>query len=79
MFQWSDEEIAIRDAVRSFVDKEVRPLQDDLEHGDLPPYDVIRKFYAAFGLAEMAGNSFDRSIAKTDEERSRRRARWTPR
>ena len=50
MFEWSDDEIAIRDAVRSFVDKEVRPLQDDLEHGDLPPYDLIRKFYAAFGL-----------------------------
>ncbi len=68
MYEWSDDEIAIRDAVRSFVDKEVRPLQDDLEHGDLPPYDLIRKFYAAFGLAEMAGAAFDKSIAKTDGE-----------
>jgi alkylation response protein AidB-like acyl-CoA dehydrogenase len=64
MYAWSDDEIAIRDAVRSFVDKEVRPLQDELEHGDLPPYDLIRKFYAAFGLAEMAGAAFDRSIAR---------------
>jgi alkylation response protein AidB-like acyl-CoA dehydrogenase len=70
MYEWSDEELAIRDAVRSFVDKEVRPLQDDLEHGDLPPYAVIRKFYAAFGLAEMAGDAFDRSIAKTEGEAS---------
>jgi alkylation response protein AidB-like acyl-CoA dehydrogenase len=66
VFAWSDDEIAIRDAVRSFVDKEVRPLQDDLEHRDLPPYDVIRKFYAAFGLAEMAADAFDRSIAKAE-------------
>ena len=66
MYEWSDDEIAIRDAVRSFVDKEVRPLQDDLEHGDLPPYAVIRKFYAAFGLAEMAGAAFDKSIAKAE-------------
>jgi alkylation response protein AidB-like acyl-CoA dehydrogenase len=70
VYAWSDDEIAIRDAVRGFVDKEVRPLQDELEHGDLPPYDLIRKFYAAFGLAEMAGDAFDRSIAKSDEERS---------
>ena len=60
MFEWSDEELAIRDAVRSFVDKEVRPLQDELEHGDLPPYDVIRKFYAAFGMEQMAAEAFDK-------------------
>ncbi|MDQ4053102.1 MAG: acyl-CoA/acyl-ACP dehydrogenase [Actinomycetota bacterium] len=70
MYAWSDDEIAIRDAVRNFVDKQVRPLQDDLEHGDLPPYGVIRKFYTAFGLAEMAGDAFDRSIAKAEGEAS---------
>ena len=66
MFAWSDEEIAVRDAVRSFVDKEVRPLQDNLEHGDLPPYDLIRRFYAAFGLDTMAGEAFDRSVARAE-------------
>jgi alkylation response protein AidB-like acyl-CoA dehydrogenase len=64
VFAWSEEEVAIRDAVRSFVDKEVRPLQDDLEHGELPPYEVIRKFYATFGLAELAADAFDRSILR---------------
>ncbi len=68
MYEWSEDELSIRDAVRSFVDKEVRPLQDDLEHGDLPPYDLIRKFYAAFGLADLAGDAFDRSIAKGEGE-----------
>ena len=66
MFEWSDDEIAIRDAVRSFVDKEVRPLQDDLEHGDLPPYDVIRRFYAAFGMEQMAVEAFDKAIARAE-------------
>jgi alkylation response protein AidB-like acyl-CoA dehydrogenase len=66
VFEWSDDELAIRDAVRSFVDKEVRPLQDELEHGDLPPYDVIRRFYAAFGMEQMAGEAFDRSIARAE-------------
>lgn len=64
MFEWSEDELTFRDAVRSFVDKEVRPLQDDLELGDLPPYDVIRRFYQAFGLREMAADAFDASIAK---------------
>ena len=64
MFEWSEEEVAIRDAIRKFVDNEVRPLQDDLEHGDLPPYDLIRKFYKSFGLAEMAAEAFDKSIAQ---------------
>ncbi|MGA8255786.1 MAG: acyl-CoA dehydrogenase family protein [Nocardioides sp.] len=66
MFAWSEEEIAVRDAVRSFVDKEVRPLQDELEHGDLPPYELIRRFYSAFGLDTMAGDAFDRSIARAE-------------
>ena len=63
MFTWTKDQLAIRDAVRSFVDKEIRPHQDELEHGDLPPYDLIRKFFATFGLDAMAAESFDRSIA----------------
>jgi len=66
VFEWSDDEVAIRDAVRSFVDKEVRPLQDELEHGDLPPYEVIRKFFGAFGMEQMAAEAFDRSIARAE-------------
>ena len=63
MFTWTDEQLAVRDAVRSFVDQEIRPHQDELEHGDLPPYDLIRKFFATFGLDAMAAESFDRSIS----------------
>jgi alkylation response protein AidB-like acyl-CoA dehydrogenase len=66
MIEWSDTDLAIRDAIRDFVDKEVRPQADALEHGDLAPYDVIRKFFTSFGLAEMAGESFDAKIAKAD-------------
>lgn len=63
MIAWSEDELAIRDAVRSFVDKEIRPLQDELEHGGLPPYELIRKYFATFGIAEMAGDAFDASLA----------------
>ena len=50
MHEWSEEQLAIRDAVRRFVDEEVRPKVDQLEHGDLPPYDVLRKLFSTFGL-----------------------------
>lgn len=63
MISWSEDELAIRDAVRSFVDKEIRPLQDELEHGGLPPYELIRKYFATFGIDEMAGAAFDAQIA----------------
>ena len=62
-FTWSEEALAVREAVRDFVDKEVRPLRDELEFGDLPPYDLIRKFFKTFGLDTMAAEAFDRSIS----------------
>ena len=43
MYEWSDEHKMIRDAVRAFVEAEVRPKREELEFGDTPPYDVIRK------------------------------------
>ncbi|MET0997617.1 MAG: acyl-CoA dehydrogenase family protein, partial [Marmoricola sp.] len=66
MFAWTEDQLAVRDAVRSFVDKEIRPHQDDLEHGDLPPYDLIRRFFSTFGLDALAAESFDRSIAAAE-------------
>ncbi|MEQ0636580.1 hypothetical protein ABLO16_10290, partial [Mycobacterium tuberculosis] len=31
MFEWSDTDLMVRDAVRQFIDKEIRPHQDALE------------------------------------------------
>ena len=50
MYEWSEEQLAIRDAVRRFVDEEVKPNVEELEHGETPPYEVIRKLYSTFGL-----------------------------
>jgi len=63
MFEWSNELQMVRDAVRSFVDAEIRPHREDLEHGDLPPYDLLRKLYKTFGMDQMAADSFDKRIA----------------
>ena len=72
MYEWSDEHKMIRDAVRDFVEKEVRPRREELEFGDTPPYEVIRKLYTTFGMADMARASFERRIAK--ERQSEQRA-----
>jgi acyl-CoA dehydrogenase len=67
MFEWPEEMQMIRDAVRQFVDNEVRPHREELEHGDLPPYDLLRKLYTTFGMDQMARDSFKRRI---DAERA---------
>src|SRR3954462_6421001 len=67
MFEWSEEHRMIRDAVRQFVEAEVAPKRDELEHGDLPPYDILRKLFATFGMDAMAREQFKRRI---DRERS---------
>ena len=64
MFQWSDEHEMIRDAVKRFVDDEIRPHVEELEHGDLPPYDILRKLFATFGMDSMARDRFAKQIAR---------------
>src|SRR5215218_2169633 len=64
MFEWTEEQKMIRDAVRQFVEKEIKPHVEELEHGDLPPYDVLRKMFATFGMDSMARESFKRRIER---------------
>jgi hypothetical protein len=64
MLEWSDVDIAVRDAVREFVDKEIRPHLDDLESGDMPPYPIIRKLFTTFGIDAMAKESLEKRLAK---------------
>jgi alkylation response protein AidB-like acyl-CoA dehydrogenase len=64
VYDWSEEQLMVRDAVRRFVDAEVRPKLDELEHGDLPPYDILRKLFATFGMDAMARESFKRQIER---------------
>src|SRR3954452_18125615 len=63
MFEWSDEHQMVREAIRQFIEKEIKPNLEELEHGDTPPYDVLRKLYKTFGLDAMAADGFDRQIA----------------
>jgi acyl-CoA dehydrogenase len=63
MYEWSDEQLMVRDAVRQFIDKEIRPNVEELEHGDTPPYDVLRKLFATFGMDAAARERFAKQIA----------------
>jgi alkylation response protein AidB-like acyl-CoA dehydrogenase len=64
MYEWSDEQLAIRDAVRRFVEDEVKPNVEELEHGETPPYDIIRKLYRTFGLDAMAREATKKAIER---------------
>ncbi|MGH3646262.1 MAG: acyl-CoA dehydrogenase family protein [Micromonosporaceae bacterium] len=68
MIEWSETDELVRGAIREFVDKEIRPHVDELEHGDLPPYDLIRKLFAAFAIDAMASEQLRKLL---DKERAR--------
>ncbi|MHB8379363.1 MAG: acyl-CoA dehydrogenase family protein [Acidimicrobiales bacterium] len=64
MYEWSDEHRAIIDVVRRFVDEEIRPHLDDLEHNGVAPYEIMRTMYDTFGLRAMAQESFQRQLER---------------
>jgi hypothetical protein len=64
MYEWSEMELAIQEAIRQFVDAEIRPLREELEFGDLPPYDILRKLWKTFGIDVMAAEALDKILAK---------------
>jgi alkylation response protein AidB-like acyl-CoA dehydrogenase len=75
MIEWSESDLLIRDAIRGFIDKEVRPNVDALESGELPPYPIIRKLFSEFGLDVMAAEAvksmLDRERSRQDEKPSK--------
>ena len=64
MYEWSEMDLAIQDAIRQFVDTEIRPLREEFEFGDLPPYDTIRKLFNTFWIDAMAAESLAKQLAK---------------
>jgi alkylation response protein AidB-like acyl-CoA dehydrogenase len=64
VYDWTEEQQAIIAVVRRFVDEEIRPHLDDLEHNGVPPYEILRKMYVTFGLKEMAQENFARQLKR---------------
>ena len=72
MIEWSDTDLMVRDAVRQFIDKEIRPHLDELESGALSPYPIARKLFSQFGLDVMAAESVKKML---DRERAKQEGR----
>jgi alkylation response protein AidB-like acyl-CoA dehydrogenase len=64
MIEWSEQHLMLRDAVRRFVEDEIKPRVEELEHGDTPPYDVLRKLFKTFGIDQMNLARYQRRLAK---------------
>jgi alkylation response protein AidB-like acyl-CoA dehydrogenase len=67
MYEWSDTDLMFRDALRKFIDKEVRPHVDRMESGELPPFDITRKLFATFGIDAMASEALEKALAKEEQ------------
>src|SRR5207342_3418280 len=70
VLDWSDEHKMLRDAIRTFVEKEIVPLHGELEHGDLAPYGVLRKLFASFGIDELARDGFKKRLERDTARRT---------
>jgi len=64
MIEWSEQHLMIRDAARRFIEAEVVPNVEELEHGDMPPYDILRKLIRTFGMDELARARFAKQIER---------------
>ncbi len=68
MIEWSETHVAIRDAIRKFVEAEVKPHREALEREERSPYEVLRNFFNTFGIADM-------NLAKGQSDLARARKR----
>src|SRR3954447_20123679 len=64
MFEWTEQQRAMRREVRRFIEAEVEPNVTDLESGRLLPYPVLRRMYSCLGLDELAEQRFRRRIER---------------
>ena len=62
MLGWTDEQLMYRKAVRRFVETEVAPPGGDRVRR-VPPFGILRKFYADFGVGESAMERFEATMS----------------
>ncbi|HET8706557.1 MAG TPA: acyl-CoA dehydrogenase family protein, partial [Pseudomonadales bacterium] len=63
MIDWNETQRMMRDMIKNFIQAEIVPNLEQLEHGDMPPYDILRKMMKTFGMDTMAKMRFDAQIA----------------
>jgi len=62
MIEWSEQHLTMRDALRRFIDTEIVPNLEKFEHGDTPPYEILRKMFRTFGLDQVSRKRFKRQL-----------------
>src|SRR5262249_31373389 len=72
MIEWSEQHQVIQDMVRKFIAAEIEPQLEELEHGDLPPYEVMRKLARTFGLSEAARMRYESEKRRAQEHATAR-------
>lgn len=70
MIEWNEMHLQVRDMMRRFVEQEVKPNLEALEHGGMPPYEILRKLIRTFGIADMARARFAREQARPPREQA---------
>ncbi len=74
MIEWSATDLLIRDSIREFIDKEIRPNIDALESGEMTPYPIIRKLFSSFGVDVMATEAVNVLLEKQGAKDAAREA-----
>ncbi len=74
MIEWNEMHLQIRDMMRRFVEAEVKPNLEALEHGDLPPYEILRKMMTTLrhrrhGPGALRAATERRAAARGDDGR----------
>jgi acyl-CoA dehydrogenase len=64
VIQWSEGHEMMRDAIRRFIEAEIVPHIEEFEHGDTPPYEVLRKMMRTFGIDQVARERFRKQIER---------------
>src|SRR6266436_3033919 len=65
MFDFTPEQKMVRDMVRQWADRELGPRVPEFDKPEaLPPYDLMRKMVATFGLPDMARARFEKMAAR---------------
>jgi len=64
MISYNEEQLMMKEVFRDFLEKELAPIQDDIEHNGVPPYDFMRKLYSQLGIGEMSAADCKAAIEK---------------
>lgn len=68
MFELSEPAKMVEQAVRQFCEKELAPHVSDLEEGKIQAFEIMKKFFDAFGLTEMMKSRIMKIIEKKKKQ-----------